>query len=64
MVLIPEDDGVFYMGDAGCGGRLTCTNPVITWLDLMHVGGRGEEAAEAILKQRLKPIWEGGQNHV
>lgn len=64
VVLIPEDDGVFYMGDAGCGGRLTCTNPVITWLDLMHVGGRGEEAAEAILKQRLKPIWERGQNHV
>jgi hypothetical protein len=59
VVLIPDDDGVFYMGDPGYGGRLTCTNPVITWLDLLHVGGRGAEAAEAIMNQCLKPAWEG-----
>lgn len=64
VVLIPDDDGIFYMGDAGHGGRLTCTNPVQTWLDLMHVGGRGEEAADAILNQCLKPIWEGVSDHV
>jgi hypothetical protein len=64
VVLIPDDDGVFYMGDACHGGRLTCTNPVQTWLDLMHVGGRGEEAAEAVLKQCLKPTWEGVHGHV
>lgn len=64
VVLIPDDDGVFYMGDAGYGGRLTCTNPVMTWLDLRHAGGRGDEAAEAILNQCLKPVWEGVTGHV
>lgn len=64
VVLIPDDAGVFYMGDAGYGGRLTCTNPVQTWLDLRHVGGRGDEAAEAIMEQCLKPIWEGASPNV
>ena len=64
VVLVPEDDGVFYLGDAGHGGLLACTNPVQTWLDLRHVGGRGEEAAEAILNQCLKPMWEGAVRHV
>lgn len=58
VVLIPDDAGIFSMGDPG-DGRLTCTNPVQTWLDLRHVGGRGDEAAEAVLNQCLKPIWEG-----
>lgn len=58
VALIPDDAGVFYMGDPG-DGRLPCTNPVQTWLDLSHVGGRGDEAAEAILNQCIKPIWEG-----
>jgi hypothetical protein len=30
---------------------------VQTYVDLAHAGGRGEEAAEAILNQRLKPAW-------
>lgn len=63
VVLIPDDDGIFYMGDH-TEGRLGCTNPVQTWLDLMHVGGRGEEAAEAVLNQCLKPVWEGVDAHV
>jgi hypothetical protein len=25
----------------------------------LHAGGRGEEAAEALLDQRLKPVWVG-----
>lgn len=58
VVLIPDDDGVFYMGDHS-DGRLACTNPVITWLDLCHAGGRGDEAAEAVMNQCLKPVWEG-----
>lgn len=59
-VLVPDDDGVFYMGDGGRMGehRLACTNAVQTYVDLSHCGGRGEEAAEALLEQRLKPEWK------
>jgi hypothetical protein len=63
VVLIPDDAGVFHMGDHS-DGRLGCTNPVITWLDLRHAGGRGDEGAEAVLNQCLKPVWEGANQHV
>ena len=33
-------------------------NPVQTYLDLFHCGGRGEEAAEALLEQNLKRAWK------
>ena len=61
VVLIPEDDGVFYLGEGGTVGeqRLSCTNPVQTYVDLFHCGGRGEEAAEALLEQNLKRAWKG-----
>ncbi len=42
------------MGD----NRMSCTNAVQTYVDLYHCGGRGEEAAEALLNQRLKPGWK------
>jgi hypothetical protein len=60
VVLIPDDEGVFYMGDAGMTGenRMACTNEVQTYVDLWHCGGRGKEAAEALLEQRLKPEWK------
>jgi hypothetical protein len=60
VVLLPDDDGVFYLGDGGKmgEGRLACTNVVQTYVDLCHSGGRGEEAAEALLEQRLKPEWK------
>jgi hypothetical protein len=60
VVLIPNDDGVFYLSDvdAAKGKRLACTNAVQTYVDLFHSGGRGEEAAEALLVQRLKPEWK------
>jgi hypothetical protein len=60
VVLIPEDDGVFYLGDGGTmeEQRLSCTNPVQTYVDLFHCGGRGEEAAEALLEQNLKRVWK------
>jgi len=59
IVLIPDDEGVFYLGDGGISGqrRLVCTNPIQTYVDLSHCGGRGKEAAEALLEQRLKPEW-------
>jgi hypothetical protein len=60
VVLIPDDDGVFYPGDSGMMGdhRLACTNAVQTYVDLWHSGGRGQEAAEALLEQKLKPEWK------
>ena len=48
--------GVFYGLELN-EKRLACTNPVQTYIDLVHSGGRGEEAAEAMLQQRLKPAW-------
>jgi hypothetical protein len=59
VVLIPEDDGVFYKNRSGEPWELGRTNPVQTWLDLMSVGGRGEEAAEGVLERCLKPGWKG-----
>lgn len=60
VVLIPEDDGVFFLSDGGAMGRqrMRCTNAVQTYVDLCHCGGRGEEAAEALLEQKLKPEWK------
>lgn len=59
VVLVSPDDGVFYLPDTGANNiGLACTNPVQTYVDLLSCGGRGQEAAEALLKQRLKPAWE------
>jgi hypothetical protein len=60
VVLIPEDAGVFYLGDGGAveDRRLSCTNPVQTYVDLLHCGGRGEEAGEALLEQNLQRAWK------
>ena len=60
VVMIPDDEGVFYLGDGGAMGdnRMSCTNAVQTYVDLYHCGGRGEEAAEALLNQLLKPEWK------
>ena len=59
VVWLAGDDGVFYLPDAGAGEvRLPCTNVVQTYVDLAHAGGRGAEAAEALLEQRIKPEWK------
>jgi Transcriptional regulator, AbiEi antitoxin, Type IV TA system len=59
IVLIPDDPGVFYLANGGSVGepRLPSTNPVQTYVDLSHCGGRGEEAAQALLEQNLIPKW-------
>ncbi len=59
IVLIPNDEGVFYLCDRPRRGRarLPATNPVQTYVDLWRSGGRGEEAAEALLEQVLAPAW-------
>ena len=58
VVLVPEDDGVFYLGESVGEGRLRATSLVQTYVDLWHSGGRGQEAAEAVLNQRLIPAWK------
>jgi hypothetical protein len=60
VLLIPDDDGVFYCADGGRMGdhRMACTNVVQTYIDLWNSGGRGQEAAEALLEQKLKPEWK------
>lgn len=60
VVLLPDDEGVFYLGDGGYmdSDRLACTNAVQTYVDVWHCGGRGQEAAEAVLEQKLKPAWK------
>ncbi|MFN0079380.1 MAG: type IV toxin-antitoxin system AbiEi family antitoxin [Prosthecobacter sp.] len=57
VVLIPEDSGVFYLPQTGTAA-LPCTNAAQTFVDLMHCGGRGKEAAEAVLDKMLKPAWQ------
>lgn len=56
VVLIqPRDWGVFYIAKGM--GPWSIVGPVQTFVDCMRSGGRGEEAAEAILEQRLRPMW-------
>lgn len=58
VVLVPSDDGVFFhLESERDDEHMPTTNPVQTYVDLWHCGGRGKEAAEAILEQVLKPIW-------
>lgn len=57
IVLVPEDLGVFVSFD---NNTPQTTDPVQTYVDLRHSGGRGEEAAQAILEQKLLPAWKAG----
>jgi len=57
VLLEAADEGVFDGVRAGSDGTPT-TSALQSYLDLWQAGGRGEEAATAILHQCLKPIWE------
>jgi len=59
VVMVPDDESVFYQVDRGGvpESRLACTNAVQTYVDVWNCGGRGKEAAEAILEQCLRPSW-------
>jgi hypothetical protein len=54
-LLVPYDEGVLA-GSQVIGG-IRVTSPVQTYLDLCGFRGRGEEAAEAILREVIKPTW-------
>jgi len=51
----PVDEGVFY-GMTDWDG-IAVASAIQTYLDLKREGGRGEEAAEAILNEMIRPRW-------
>ena len=51
----PFDEGAFY--GACTIGQDRVVSDVQLYLDLMESKGRGEEAATAILDQKLRPQW-------
>ena len=54
-ILQPYDDGVYY-GLQEING-IKVVSDIQLYLDLKSYKGRGEEAAEAIFEQRIKPKW-------
>jgi hypothetical protein len=54
-LLIPYDEGVLYGTREFAGIRIA--SPVQIYLDLIGFRGRGEEAADAILAQVIRPQW-------
>ncbi len=54
-LLSPYDEGVFYGEQTK--GEAKVTSPVQTYLDLRQNKGRGEEAADFIMKQVIEPTW-------
>ncbi len=54
-LLQPYDEGVFY-GIQDMNG-VNIVSDIQLYLDLKSYRGRGEEAAQAILEQRLRPKW-------
>lgn len=60
---LPEEDSqyalsVFSGRKQSQPSGVPCTHPVQTYIDLKQAGGRGDEAAEALLEQKIKPIWK------
>lgn len=55
MLLQPYDEGVFY-GLQDING-IKIVSDIQLYLDLKSYRGRGEEAAQAIFEQRIKPKW-------
>ena len=54
-LIVPYDEGVLY--GAEIKGDAKITSPVQTYLDLRHIEGRGEEAAEFLKQQIIEPTW-------
>lgn len=57
MLLWPYDEGIFYGTQVIDGIRIV--SPLQIYLDLKGFKGRGEEAAEVLLKDVIKPKWSG-----
>ena len=55
-VISPYDEGVYY-GARNIRGQFVAS-PIQCYLDLKGERARGEEAAEALLEQAIKPSWQ------
>ncbi|HTB80643.1 MAG TPA: hypothetical protein VK717_07125 [Opitutaceae bacterium] len=55
-LLIPPDRG-YLAGAKEEDHAGVCTHPLQTYVDTWHAGGRGQEAADAVLDRRLRPAW-------
>lgn len=53
---VPYDDGVFYGAREIDGTRVV--SAIQAYLDLMSIRGRGEEAAQAVLREAIEPTWQ------
>ncbi len=51
----PYDEGVFY--GARAVNEVWIASPIQVYLDLVGTKGRGEEAAQAILDEVIRPLW-------
>ena len=54
-LLVPYDDGVYYMASEVDSMRTVC--PIQLYLDLKGYKGRGDEAAEAVWQQEISKLW-------
>ena len=57
MLLEPYDEGIFYGTQVIDDIRIV--SPVQIYLDLKGYKGRGEEAAEVLLREAIKSKWTG-----
>jgi hypothetical protein len=56
LLLVTRDSSVFY--DCRVRGGITVVAPIQLYLDLMSMGGRGEEAAQEIMTREIAPGFE------
>ena len=54
-VFIPYDEGIFYGAREVDGAQVA--SPVQVYLDVRTFRGRGEEAAQVLLEQVIRPLW-------
>lgn len=54
-LMVPYDEGVYYGSSEKSSVRIV--SPIQIYLDLKNYKGRGEEAAETILKQVIRKSW-------
>lgn len=57
MLLEPYDEGIFY--GTQVIDDIKVVSPIQIYLDLKGYKGRGEEAAEVLLREAIKPNWPG-----
>ena len=56
LLIRPYDEGVFWKSELV--GKSIFANPIQVYLDLKRYPGRGEEAANQILEEVIKPRWQ------